>query len=130
VGVAAGGLLVTFGTGFLLVRVLGHGGLAAGLSAAETYQFAALYVILRRRLGLFEAGLARDIFRSILASELMVIGAAFALAFTPAGLVGRLGAAIIAAVGIYVAVTTLLGSRLARETFGVVRHLGRSRPGQ
>mgnify|MGYP000002899410 FL=1 len=130
VGIAAGGLLVTFGTGFLLFRVLGHGGLAAGLSAAEMCQFAALSVILRRRLGLFEAGLARDIFRSILAAELMVIGAAFALAFTPAGLIGRLGAALIAAAGIYVAVTTLLGSRLARETFGVVRRLGRSRPGQ
>ncbi len=129
VGVGVGGLLVTSGTGFVLFRVLGHGGLAAGLSVSEICQFAALYALLNGRLGGLRTGLARDIFRSILASELMVVGAAFALAFTPTGLVGRLAAALAVAAVTYLAVTTLLGSSLARQTLGILRSLPFSGPG-
>jgi len=120
VAVGVGGLGLTFGAGLILFRLLGHGGLAAGLSLSEIGQFAALYLLLGRRLGGLPTGLGRDIFRSILASELMVIAAAFALAFTPATLVLRLGAALGAAVAVYGAVTLLLGSRLARQTLGLL----------
>lgn len=126
VAVGAGGLGLTFGAGLILFRVLTHGGLAAGLSLSEIGQFAALYLLLGRRLGGLRTGLARDVFRSILASELMVIAAAFALAFTPAGLVLRLGVALGVAVAVYGAVTLLLGSRLARQALGL---LGTLRPG-
>ncbi len=50
----------------------------------------------------------------------MVIAAAFALAFTPATLVLRLGAALGATVAVYGAVTLLLGSQLARQTLGLL----------
>ncbi|MER3397114.1 MAG: murein biosynthesis integral membrane protein MurJ [Chloroflexota bacterium] len=123
VAVGAGGLGLTFGAGLALFGVLAHGGLAAGFSLSEIGQVVTLYLLLGRRLGDLQTGLARDIFRSILASELMVIAAAFALAFTPAGLVLRLGAALGVAVAVYGTVTLLLGSRLARQVLGLLRAL-------
>ncbi|MHB8985827.1 MAG: lipid II flippase MurJ, partial [Eubacteriales bacterium] len=113
VKITVASVFVNLAASLMLVRVLGHGGLALASSLANLANMAVLLIVLGRRLpGLLDANLFRFVMVVLAASALMAaasygVSEALAAAAPAPGLFGlivRVGAAITAGVIVYAAV--------------------------
>ncbi|MHB1041673.1 MAG: murein biosynthesis integral membrane protein MurJ [Eubacteriales bacterium] len=113
VKITVASVFVNLAASLMLVRVLGHGGLALAGSLANLANMAVLLIVLGRRLpGLLDANLFRFVMVVLAASALMAaasygVSEALAAAAPAPGLFGlivRVGAAITAGVIVYAAV--------------------------
>jgi putative peptidoglycan lipid II flippase len=132
IGVAA--VLVNLGLSLALMGPLAHAGLALANACASMVNFAALFLLLRRRLGRLEtARIARSLLRAVAAAALMGL-AGWALLRGPlweagghtALKAGLFAGAAALCVGVYLVTSRLLGS----EELGAVLALARRRGGR